>query len=64
VDDRGQQVAVFDTGHHLTTIPTAPNDLQVGHEYEAQSRYERAADRRRVLSWQFEDLERTRERDR
>ena len=64
VDDRGQQVAVLDTGHHLTTIPTAQNDLQVGHEYEAQSRHERAADRRRVLSWQFEDLERTRERDR
>jgi type IV secretory pathway VirD2 relaxase len=64
VDEEGQRVAVLDMGRHLATIPTDQADLQVGHEYEAESRVDRETERRRVLAWRFEDLERVREQDR
>jgi len=63
-DRENQQHAVLDTGRELTTIRTDQNDLQVGHEYEAQSRAERGAERRRLVAWQLDDLERAREHDR
>jgi hypothetical protein len=63
-DQQNRQHAVLDTGRELTTIRTEQNDLQVGHEYEAQSRAERSAERRRLVSWQLDDLERLREHDR
>jgi type IV secretory pathway VirD2 relaxase len=63
-DRENQQHAVLDTGRELTTIRTDQNDLQVGHEYEAQSRAERSAERRRLVAWQLDDLERARQRDR
>jgi type IV secretory pathway VirD2 relaxase len=61
-DRDGQQHAILDTGRERLAIPTHQNDLQVGQEYQAQSRAEREADRRRV-AWQLDDLERLRERD-
>jgi hypothetical protein len=63
VDEHGRRVAVLDTGRHLTTVPTNQGDLELGHEYAAESHLEREGERRRVLAWRFEDLERTRERD-
>jgi len=63
-DRENRQHAVLDTGRELTTIRTDQNDLQVGHEYEAQSRAERSAERRRLVAWQLDDLERAREHDR
>jgi hypothetical protein len=63
VDERGRRVALLDTGRHLTAIPTDQTELEIGRKYEAQSSYERDVARRRVLSWQFENLERQRERD-
>ena len=63
-DRENRQHAVLDTGRELTTIRTQQNDLQVGHEYEAQSRAERSGARRRIVSWQLDDLERLREHDR
>ena len=63
VDEHGRRVAVLDTGRHLTAIPTNQGDLELGHQYEAESRHEREGERRRVLAWRFEDLERTRERE-
>lgn len=63
-DRENQQHAVLDTGRELTTIRTDQNDLQVGHEYEAQSRAERSAERRRLVAWQLDDLERERGHDR
>ena len=63
-DRDNQQHAVLDTGRELTTIRTEQNDLQVGHEYEAQSRAEHSAERRRLVAWQLDDLERVREHDR
>jgi hypothetical protein len=63
-DRENQQHAVLDTGRELTTIRTDQNDLQVGHEFEAQSRAERSAERRRLVAWQLDDLERAREHDR
>jgi len=63
VDEHGRRVAVLDTGRHLTAIPTNQDDLELGHQYEAESRHEREGERRRVLAWRFEDLERARERD-
>jgi hypothetical protein len=62
VDEQGRRLAVLDTGRQLTAVPTAASELQVGHEYEARSSHERRADERRVLTWQFEDLERTHKR--
>ena len=59
-DRENRQHAILDTGRELTTLRTEQNDLQVGHEYEAQSR----AERRRLVSWQLDDLERVREHDR
>jgi type IV secretory pathway VirD2 relaxase len=64
VDEEGQRVAVLDMGRHLAAIPTDQADLQVGHEYEAESHVDRETERRRVLAWRFEDLERVREHDR
>ncbi len=64
VDEHGRRVAVLDTGRHLTAIPTDQGDLELGHQYEAESRHDREGERRRVLAWQFEDLERTRGHDR
>jgi type IV secretory pathway VirD2 relaxase len=63
-DRENQQHAVIDTGRELTTIRIDQNDLQVGHEYEAQSRAERSTQRRRLVTWQLDDLERVREQDR
>ena len=63
-DRENRQHAVLDTGRELTTICTEQNELQVGHEYEAQSRSEQSAERRRLVSWQLDDLERIREHDR
>ena len=63
-DRENQQHAVLDTGRELTTIRTDQNDLQVGHEYEAKSRAERSAERRRLVAWQLDDLERERGHDR
>ena len=63
VDERGRRVALLDTGRHLTAIPTDQAELEIGRKYEAQSSYGRDVARRRVLSWQFENLERQRERD-
>ena len=42
--------------------PEAGRD--VGHAYEAQSSYERNGDRRRVIAWRFENLERLRDHHR
>lgn len=61
-DREGQQHAILDIGRERLAIPTHQNDLQVGQEYQAQSRTEREADRRRV-AWQLDDLERLREHD-
>lgn len=63
VDEHGRRVAVLDTGRHLTAIPTDQGDLELGHQYEAESRHDREGERRRVLAWRFEDLERQRDRD-
>ena len=63
-DRENRQHAILDTGRELTTIRTEQNELQVGHEYEAQSRAEQSAERRRIVSWQLDDLERIREHDR
>ena len=62
-DRENRQHAVLDTGRELTTIRTDQNDLQIGHEYEAQSRPERSAERRRLVAWQLDDLQRVREHD-
>jgi len=64
VDGQGRRVAVLDTGRHLAAIPTEQADLELGHEYAAESHLDREGARRRVLAWRFEDLERTRERAR
>jgi hypothetical protein len=61
-DRDNRQHAVLDTGRELTTLRTDQNDLQVGREYEARSRAERSAERRRLVAWQLDDLERVRER--
>jgi type IV secretory pathway VirD2 relaxase len=63
VDEEGRRVAVLDIGRHLAAIPTDQADLQVGHEYAAESHAEREGERRRVLAWRFADLERARERE-
>jgi type IV secretory pathway VirD2 relaxase len=63
VDEHGRRVAVLDTGRHLAAIPTEQADLELGHEYAAESHVERDGERRRVLAWRFEDLERMRERE-
>jgi len=63
-DRENRQHAVLDTGRELTTIRTDQNGLQLGHEYEAQSRAERSAERRRLVAWQLDDIERVREHDR
>jgi type IV secretory pathway VirD2 relaxase len=62
VDEQGRRLAVLDTGRHLAAIPTEQADLELGHEYAAESHVERDGERRRVLAWRFEDLERMRER--
>jgi hypothetical protein len=64
VDEHGRRVAVLETGRHLTAIPTDQGDLELGHQYEAESRHEREGERRRVLAWRFDDLERSRQADR
>lgn len=64
VDEEGRRVAVLDLGRHLAAVPTDEVDLQVGREYEAQSRVDPEGERRRVLAWRFEDLERVRQHDR
>jgi hypothetical protein len=64
VDEQGRRLAVLDTGRHLAAIPTEQADLELGHEYAAESHVERDGERRRVLAWRFEDLERIRNRDR
>jgi type IV secretory pathway VirD2 relaxase len=64
-DRENHRHAILDTGRELTTIRTDQNDLQVGHEYEAAaSRTERGEERRRLVAWQLDDLERAREHDR
>ena len=63
-DQAGRAHAVLDTGRELTTVPTQQTDLEVGHEYEAQSRADRSVERRRIVSWQLDELERLREHDR
>jgi type IV secretory pathway VirD2 relaxase len=63
VDEQGRRLAVLDTGRHLAAIPTEQADLELGHEYAAESHVERDGERRRVLAWRLEDLERTRERE-
>jgi type IV secretory pathway VirD2 relaxase len=62
VDEHGRRVALLDTGRHLTAIPTDQGDLELGQQYEAQSQHEREGERRRLLAWRFEELERTRAR--
>ncbi len=62
LDQHGRRVALLETGRYLTVIPTDQGDLEIGHQYEAQS--QREGERRRVLAWRFEDLERVRESDR
>lgn len=64
MDEEGRRVAVLDTSRHLAAIPTEQADLELGHEYAAESHLEREGERRRVLACRFEDLDRTRERDR
>lgn len=64
VHEHGRRVAVLDTGRHLMAIPTDQGDLEIGHQYEAESRHEREGERRRVLAWQFEKVEQNRERNR
>jgi hypothetical protein len=64
VDEEGRRVAVLDVGRHLAAIPTDRGDLELGHEYQAESHIDRDDERRRVLAWRFEDLERLRERAR
>jgi hypothetical protein len=63
VDEEGRRVAVLDIGRHITTIPTERADLEVGHQYEAESHRGREGGRWRAVAWQFEDLERSRETD-
>ncbi len=38
-------------------------DLELGHQYEAESRHDREGERRPVLAWRIDDLERRRDRD-
>ncbi len=64
IDEAGRRVAVLDTGRQLAAIPTEQADLEMGREYAAEAHLERDGERRRVLAWRFEDLERMRERER
>jgi hypothetical protein len=64
VDEEGRRVAILDVGRHLAAIPSDQADLEVGHEYEAEARFDREGERRRVLMWRFENVERVRERAR
>lgn len=62
-DPSGDRYAVLDTGRQLTAIPADhTTELEVGREYEARSASQREGERRRVLAWQLDDLERSRTR--
>ena len=61
-DDAGARYVVLDTGRHLTAVPTE-RAYERGQELRARSRTVASpAERRRVLAWQLDDLERERSR--
>jgi len=65
--DRSEPYAIVDTGAKLRAIPTSDCQLEAGRTVRARS-YTRqtagAPERRRLLTWQLDDLEQLRDRSR
>ena len=64
-DAEGRTVVVLDTEPTLTAVPVADRKLPVGQEIRARAvAQEVPGERRRVLLWQLDELEREQKRDR